>query len=320
MHPGMLRQKDADMTKTTVILGAPIQTGASQPGCVMGPQSLRTAGLPQILTELGWRVEDRGDLAIAPQPPRAHQNPAIHDLAETCAWIDLLGHEAHRAAQDCTLPIFIGGDHSMSAGTIPGIARHAAEQGRPLFVLWLDAHPDLHRLDTTVSGNLHGTPMAYACGLGEFAPYPPNPHPLDPRNVCMMGIRSVDPAEAARILEAGIEVHDMRALDETGVLAPLKAFLARVTAAGGLLHVSFDVDFLDPGIAPAVGTTVPGGATFREAHLIMETLGDSGLVRSLDLVELNPFLDERGRTARLISDLTASLFGRRVLDRMTRSS
>jgi arginase len=307
------------MMKTTCILGAPIQTGASQPGCVMGPQSLRTAGLPQILTELGWQVEDRGDLSIPSQAPQSYPNPAIHDLAETCAWIGLLSRHAYEAARDFTLPIFIGGDHSMSAGTIAGVARRAAELGRPLFVLWLDAHPDLHRLDTTTSGNLHGTPMAYACGLGDFLPYPPNAHPLDPRHVCMMGIRSVDRAEAARILETGIEVNDMRVLDETGVLAPLKAFLARVEAANGLLHVSFDVDFLDPGIAPAVGTTVPGGATFREAHLIMETLGDSGLVRSLDLVELNPFLDERGRTARLISDLTASLFGRRVLDRMTRS-
>lgn len=308
------------MTKTTLILGAPIQTGASQPGCVMGPQALRTAGLPQILSELGWQVGDRGDLSIPPQTPQRHPNPAIHDLAETCAWIELLNREAYRAAQACSLPIFIGGDHSMSAGTIPGIARHAADLGRPLFVLWLDAHPDLHRLDTTTSGNLHGTPMAYACGLGDFAPYPPNRFALDPRHVCMMGIRSVDPAEAACIAASRIEVNDMRVLDETGVLAPLKAFLARVEAANGLLHVSFDVDFLDPGIAPAVGTTVPGGATFREAHLIMETLGDSGLVRSLDLVELNPFLDERGRTARLMSDLTASLFGRRVLDRMTRSS
>ena len=135
----------------------------------------------------------------------------------------------------------------------------------------------------------------------------------------MMGIRSVDPAERARIKQIGLEVHDMRAIDETGVLAPLRAFLDRVREANGLLHVSFDVDFLDPGIAPAVGTTVPGGATFREAHLIMEEVGDSDLVTSLDIVELNPFLDERGRTAKLLCDLAASLFGRRVLDRMTRS-
>jgi len=166
---------------------------------------------------------------------------------------------------------------------------------------------------------LHGTPVAYVTGQADFDAYPPLPASVSPENICMMGIRSVDPAEHELILDQGIEVHDMRAIDEHGVGTPLKAFLSRVQAAKGHLHVSFDVDFLDPGIAPAVGTTVPGGATFREAHLIMEMLCDSGLVTSLDLVELNPFLDERGRTASLLVDLTASLMGRRVLDRMTRS-
>lgn len=307
------------MARTSIIFGAPIQIGASQPGCVMGAQSLRTAGLCETLGELGWLVVDRGDLSIPPQLPLAHPNAAIHDLAEACAWIGVLQDQAYTAARDSDLPIFMGGDHLMSAGTIPGVARRAAELGRPLFVIWLDAHPDLHRLETTASGNLHGTPMAYACGLGDFAPYPANDWPLVPGNVCMMGIRSVDRAEAERIAESGIEVNDMRVIDELGVLVPLRGFLDRVRTANGIVHVSLDVDFLDPGIAPGVGTTVPGGATFREAHLIMETLGESGLVRSLDLVELNPFLDECGRTARLICDLTASLFGRQVLDRMTRS-
>uniref|UniRef100_UPI0035ADC597 arginase n=1 Tax=Paenirhodobacter enshiensis TaxID=1105367 RepID=UPI0035ADC597 len=308
------------MTRHTILLGAPIQTGASQPGCIMGPQSLRTAGLAKIIEDLGWQVSDRGDLSIAPQRPTPHPNAAIHHLAETRAWIDTVREAALAAGRDCDLPVFMGGDHSMAAGTLPAMAERAAEAGRPLFVLWLDAHPDLHSLDSTESGNLHGTPMAYALGLPGFdAAYPANAHPLDPANVCMMGIRSVDRAEAKRILETGIEVHDMRAIDETGVIAPLKAFLARVAAANGMLHVSFDVDFLDPSFAPAVGTTVPGGATFREAHLILEMVGDSGLATSLDLVELNPFLDERGRTAKVLCDFTASLFGRRVLDRQTRS-
>lgn len=312
-------QHSTSKAGSTILLGAPIQVGASQPGCIMGPQSLRTAGLAEALAELGWQVSDRGDLSIAAQAPLPHANPALHHLAETRAWTELLTQEAYRAACDCDLPIFMGGDHSMSAGTLAGVSRRASELGRPLFVLWLDAHPDLHSFDTTTSGNLHGTPMAYGCGLADFTPWPVNAHPIDPRNVCMMGIRSVDRAEARRIADTGIEVHDMRAIDETGVIAPLKAFLARVKAANGLLHVSFDVDFLDPSFAPAVGTTVPGGATFREAHLIMEMLGDSGLVRSLDLVELNPFLDERGRTAKVLCDFTASLFGRRVLGHETRS-
>ena len=303
--------------KSTILVGAPVQTGASQAGCVMGPAALRTAGLARALSELGWSVEDRGDVQIAPQQPKAHPNPALHDLAETCAWISALEAAAFEAAQACDLPIFMGGDHSLSAGTVSGIARHAQAQGRPLFVLWLDAHPDLHTLETTASGNLHGTPMAYITGQDGFDGYPARAATVPPENVCFIGIRSVDPAERALISAQEMEVYDMRAIDETGILAPLTGFLERVRAANGMLHVSFDVDFLDPSIAPAVGTTVPGGATFREAHLVMEALGDSGLVCSLDLVELNPFLDERGRTATLLTDLTASLFGRRVLGRMT---
>ena len=194
-----------------------------------------------------------------------------------------------------------------------------AGAGRPLFVIWLDAHSDFHSLSTTTSGNLHGTPMAYAAGREGFAPFPPFPAPVPGENICMFGIRSVDPAEHAALERTAITVNDMRALDERGVIAPLREFLDRVRAADGLLHVSLDVDFLDPAIAPAVGTTVPGGATFREAHLVCELLHESGLVTSLDLVELNPFMDDRGRTARLMVDLVGSLMGRKVFDRPTRS-
>ena len=199
------------------------------------------------------------------------------------------------------------------------MARHAAKINRPQFVLWLDAHPDLHTPDTTTSGNLHGVPVAYFTGHDGFTPhFPPVQAPVPMENICMMGIRSVDPAENTRLAASDIAVHDMRAIDEFGVANLLKDFLAQVEAANGVLHVSLDVDFLEPSIAPAVGTTVPGGATFREAHLIMEMLCDSGLVTSLDLVELNPFLDERGRTAQLMVDLTGSLMGKKVLDRPTR--
>lgn len=307
------------MTKTCSLLGVGIDTGASQPGCLMGPASLRTAGIANVIRDLGWQLTDLGDASIPAQDRLPHENPAVHHLAEMRAWIEAITPRAYEAAKSCDLPIFMGGDHSISAGTVPGLARRARDLGRPLHVLWLDAHPDLHTLDTTQSGNLHGTPVAYFTGQADCSGYPPLDVAVDPANLCMIGIRSVDDAEHDRISRLGIEVHDMRAIDETGVLSPLRAFLKRVRAGNGLLHVSFDVDFLDPSIAPAVGTTVPGGATFREAHLIMETLCDSGLVTSLDLVELNPFLDERGRTASLICDLTASLLGRRVLDRPTRS-
>jgi arginase len=172
---------------------------------------------------------------------------------------------------------------------------------------------------TTRSGNLHGTPVAYLAGLADFDAFPAFPDPVPADRICLFGIRSVDPDERKALRGHGITPVDMRELDERGFVAPLSAFLHQVRAADGLLHVSLDVDFLDPLIAPAVGTTVPGGATFREAHLVMEMLHESRLVSSLDLVELNPFLDERGRTARLMVDLTASLMGRTVFDRVNRS-
>jgi arginase len=285
----------------------------------MGPASLRTAGLAKTIKALNWQVTDQGDLAIDLQSPLAHPNPAIHHLAEAKAWIEVLSESAYKAARGHDLPIFMGGDHSLSQGSVSGVARYAGQVNRPLFVLWLDAHSDFHDLNSTQSGNIHGTPVAYFTGQPNFEGLPKADNPVDPKNICMMGLRSVDPPEHDRVLATGIDVHDMRAIDEGGIVGPLQAFLSRVREANGLLHVSFDVDFLDPGIAPAVGTTVPGGATLREAHLIMETLCDSGLVTSLDLVELNPFLDERGRTASLLVDLTASLLGRRVFDRQTRS-
>lgn len=213
----------------------------------------------------------------------------------------------------------MGGDHALSMGTVAGMAAHAEQIGRPLFVLWLDAHSDFHTPDSTDSGNLHGTPVAYFTGQPGFDAFPPAPAPVPTDRVGMIGLRSVDPAERARLEQDRAMLADMRSIDEHGIKAPLMAFLDRVRAANGILHVSLDVDFLDPSIAPAVGTTVPGGATEREAHLAMELLHESGLVCSLDLVELNPFLDERGRTAKLMVDLAASLLGRRIFDRPTRS-
>jgi arginase len=306
------------MGKQCILIGAPVETGASQPGCLMGPASYRTAGLGPMLESLGHQVQDRGDIAraevtLADQAVVGGKHPEA-----MIGWTLALTQAAEEAAAN-GFPIFMGGDHSLAAGTVSGVARHAKTENRPLFVLWLDAHPDLHSPDTTDSGNLHGVPVAYFTGMPGFAPHFPELTAKVPmENICMMGIRSVDPVENARLAETTIDVHDMRSIDENGIVSPLRNFLERVRAANGLLHVSLDVDFLDPSIAPAVGTTVPGGATFREAHLIMETLCDSDLATSLDLVELNPFLDERGRTAQLMVDLTASLFGRKVLDRPTK--
>lgn len=298
-----------------------MQSGTRVRGCVMGPDAYRSAGLAETLADLEHSVVDLGNVVPdAVSASTAHPNPNLHNLAETVSWITALTEAAYAATKSHALPIFMGGDHALAAGTVPGVARAVAEEGRPLFVLWLDAHPDLHSPDSTTSGNLHGTPVAYFTGQAGFdGVFPALDTPVDPSHVTMLGLRSVDPSERRALQFTGITGHDMRAIDEFGVLPLLSAFLQQVEAADGVIHVSLDVDFLDPGIAPAVGTTVPGGASFREAHLIMEMLHDTGRVRALDLVELNPFLDERGRTARLMVDLAASLCGRTILDRPTRS-
>jgi len=299
-----------------ILVGAPVDSGKRRKGCLMGPDAYRTAGLAEALSDLGHRVVDLGNVARAERSVLQPADSRVYCLAETVAWTLSLRAAAERAAAE-GLPIFLGGDHALSLGTVAGIAAHAAAAGRPLFVLWLDAHTDLHTPLTTDSGNLHGTPLGYISGLPGFEAFPPMPAVVPAERIGMLGLRSVDAAEKAALRRSAMTVVDMRAIDEAGIARPLAAFIAKVAAADGMLHVSLDVDFLDPSIAPAVGTTVPGGATFREAHLVMEMLCDSGLVSSLDLVELNPFLDERGRTASLMVDLTASLLGRRVFDRPT---
>jgi len=307
--------------KQIVLVGAPVDEGAGQRGCLMGPDAYRTAGLQETLQELGHSVVDHGNLSPAEVGSLTPPNRILRNYRAYVAWTRALHQKAAELGEGPGFPIYLGGDHAMAAGTVSGQARAAAALGRPLFVLWLDAHSDFHTLDSTASGNLHGTPLAFLCGLPGFDDLLGSPleHTLKPQNVEILGVRSIDDAERNLLVSHGVGVSDMRRIDEEGIGTLLKPFLERVRAENGLLHVSLDVDFLDPSIAPAVGTTVPGGATFREAHLVMEMLHDSGLVTSLDLVELNPFLDERGKTARLMVELTGSLFGRRVFDRPTRS-
>ncbi len=298
------------------LLGLRLHQGARQRGTIMGPEALRTAGLEVALRELGLACRDWGNLAEPEaQQTRHHLNPGLYCLDQVAAWTGAIARKAEEIAGHGGVPVFMGGDHALSAGSVAGMQMAAVDAGRPLFVLWLDAHSDFHTLDTTASGNLHGTPLAYLTGKPGFDDYfPPMVHPLPLEQIGILGLRSVDREERQALARTDMWIHDMRAIDEHGLVRPLKAFLERVARAGGWLHVSLDVDFLDPAIAPAVGTTVPGGATQREAHLVMELIHESGLLRSLDLVELNPFLDRDGMTARLLVDLTASLFGRRITD------
>jgi arginase len=301
--------------RAITILGAPVEAGASVPGAAMGPAMLRTAGIVKTLRDLGHDVEDRGDLAIAdPFVGAAAPEGKAHRFADVAAWARLLARETYAVARSGGTPIVLGGDHSLAMGSVSGVARHAAEVGRELFVLWLDAHSDFNTPLTSPSGNMHGMSAAMLSrepGLEGVLGDEPHGF-VDPERLHLFGIRSIDSGERRLLQDRGVDVVDMRRLDEDGFAVSIRRIIDRVRARNGLLHVSLDVDFLDPAIAPGVGTAVPGGATYREAHLVMELLYESGLTPSLDLVELNPFLDERGKSALLLVDLTASLFGRYV--------
>jgi arginase len=305
------------------LLGVPIDMGASQRGTLMGPAALRTAGIKPVLEGLGIDVTDHGDVSIDNLAPATGPVPAnANHYRDIQAWVRALSPRAYDLAKSGAIPIFLGGDHSLSMGSVNGVARYWHERGRELFVLWLDAHADYNTPLTTMTANMHGMSAAFLCGEpgldGLLGDEPrasiPSAH-LD-----LFGIHSIDPLEKKLVHDRRIAIADMREIDEFGVAVLIRRVIDRVRARNGVLHVSFDLDVLDPTVAPGVGTTVPGGATYREAHLIMELLHDSGLVRSVDIVELNPFLDERGRTARVAVELIASLFGQQIIDRPTPSN
>jgi arginase len=309
--------------KSIAVLGAPIDIGASQRGTLMGPAALRTAGLLTVLDGLGFDVHDHGDLSIGEV---AELDDAPPDTArhyrEIQRWTRALSLRAHALARSGAIPIFLGGDHTLSMGSVNGIARHWHEVGRELFVIWLDAHADYNTPKTTLSGNMHGMSAAFLCGepgLDGLLGDEPRAS-LDPDQLELFGVRSIDKPEKDLLRDRRVSIADMRRIDEFGVAVLIRRVIDKVLARNGVLHVSFDVDFLDPSLAPGVGTTVPGGATYREAHLVMEMLHDSGLVQSADIVELNPFLDERGRTARTAVELIGSLFGQQITDRPTPSN
>jgi arginase len=309
----------SDHAERIALLGVPLDIGASQRGTLMGPAALRTAGLVGVLEGLGLSVEDHGDLTQS--ATRFHDAPPqqARSYRDIQGWIGTISARAYDIARSGAVPIFMGGDHSLSMGSINGIARHWRERQRQLFVLWVDAHADYNTPATTPSGNMHGMSSAFLCGepgLDGLLGDEPRAS-IAPTHLDLFGIRSIDPLEKAVVRERGIRVADMRRIDEFGVSVLVRDIVERVRDADGVLHVSFDVDFLDPSVAPGCGTMVPGGASYREAHLVMELLHDSRLVRSVDVVELNPFLDERGRTARVAVELIASLFGQQIVDRVT---
>ena len=309
-------------------LAIPIEFGAAMPGTALGPQTLQAAGLHEALRGCGCNVVNRGVAAVNPvsrsRPVSMSRPPdvRIRNLAQYASWTRALAEHASAMAAGGALALFVGGDHSLSAGTVTGITRYAARAHRDVFVLWLDAHADFHSLQTSRSSNAHGTPAAFICGLPGFAALLGEPlaRPVNPANLCLMGVRSIDAAEQCHLAQYGVPVRDMGALRRHGAGALLGPLLDDIADRNGLLHVSLDLDFLDPAIAPAVGTPVAGGASREEAMRIMQLLGDSGLVSSLDIVEFNPLLDRDGRTAKLVLELVARLLRADVAGTASRRS
>ena len=297
------------------LIGAPTDIGAGARGASMGPEALRVAGIAATLEGHGVEVLDRGNLA-GPANPWLPPVDGYRHLPEVLAWNRLV-HEAVLAElRLARLPILLGGDHCLGIGSISAVARHCRETGRKLRVLWLDAHADFNTSVLTPSGNVHGMPVACLCGHGppELIEIGGTVPALNAKTVRQIGIRSVDAGEKRLVHQVGLEVFDMRYIDEMGMRHTMELALATLDA-NTHLHVSFDVDFLDPELAPGVGTTVPGGPTYREAQLCMEMIADTGRLASLDVMELNPALDVRNKTAVLAVDLIESLFGKSTLMR-----
>lgn len=301
--------------QTVSLIGAPTDIGAGHRGASMGPEALRVARLAEKLEARGLKVIDRGNLQGPLNPWLPPENGYRH-LDEVATWNMAVHTAVRQELQAGRVPVMLGGDHCLAIGSISAVADHCRDTGKKLRVLWLDAHADFNTAEATPSGNIHGMPVACLCGNGPevltgIGSHTPSTSPHVYRQV---GIRSVDDDEKKLVQAAGMQIFDMRHIDEVGMKRTMEEALADVDE-NTHLHVSFDVDFLDPSIAPGVGTTVRGGPTYREAQLCMEMIADTGRLGSLDIVELNPAYDKRNQTGKLAVDLVESLFGKSTLIR-----
>ena len=303
------------MNNKISLIGAPTDIGAGTRGASMGPEALRVANIASVLSSHRLEVLDRGNVA-GPANPWLPPVDGYLQLAEVAAWNQAVHDAMYAELTAGRLPILLGGDHCLGIGSISAVARHCRDTGKKLRILWLDAHADFNTNALTPSGNIHGMPVACLCGFGprELTEIGGQVPAISPKWIRQIGIRSVDEGEKRFVHEQDLEVFDMRYIDEMGMRAAMELALALVDA-NTHLHVSFDVDFLDPDIAPGVGTTVRGGPNYREAQLCMEMIADTGRLASLDVMELNPALDERNRTAQVAVDLIESLFGKSTLMR-----
>ena len=297
------------------LIGAPTDVGAGSRGASMGPEALRVAGIKEALQGHGLAVCDLGNLTGPANPWLPPVNGYRH-LAEVTAWNRTVHEAMYQSLSTGHLPILLGGDHCLGIGSISAVARHCRQVGKQLRVVWLDAHTDFNTNGLTPTGNLHGMPVAVLCGHGpaELTGIGGAFPAIHPAVIRQIGIRSVDEGEKRFVRQSGLEVFDMRTIDEMGMKRVMEAALAGMDD-NTHLHVSFDVDFLDASIAPGVATSIRGGPTYREAQLCMEMIADTGLLASLDVMELNPALDVRNGTAELAVDLIESLFGKSTLMR-----
>jgi arginase len=281
----------------------------------MGPSAIRIAGVADRLRELGHKVVDDGDIVIKNMEELKVGNERARYLGEIARASALLGRKVERIMDRGHFPLVLGGDHSIAVGTVSGIAAFCQRQGKKLGLLWIDAHGDINTPETSPSGNIHGMPLAVLLGFGvkeltEIGGVSPK---LEARNVALVGIRSLDSGEKSRLKETGVQVHTMADIDRHGADHVMKKALARVTDGTDYVHVSFDLDAVDPTVAPGVGTPVKGGLDYREAHLIMEVIADARVMTSLEMVEVNPILDQGNASAAFAVELVQSVFGKKIL-------
>jgi arginase len=297
------------------VLGVPMDLGSGRRGVDMGPSAIRIAGVAERLSELGHKVVDEGDVVIKNMEELKVGDVRARYLPEIARASAIIARKVERIMAAGHFPLVLGGDHSIAIGTVSGIAAVAQTQGKRLGLLWIDAHGDINTPDTSPTGNIHGMPLAALLGFGahELTSIAGPPAKLDPANVALVGIRSLDTGEKKRLKETGVQVHTMSDIDRHGVHRVMKKALAQVTDGTQFVHVSLDLDAVDPSVTPGVGTPVKGGLDYREAHLIMEVIADAGVMTSLEIVEVNPILDECNRSAEFAVELIQSAFGKKIL-------
>ncbi|HVY61778.1 MAG TPA: arginase [Planctomycetota bacterium] len=298
------------------IIGVPMDLGASRRGVDMGPSAMRIARIGPLLKGLGHEVADAGNIEVKIAESLHYGETEHKFLAEIAGVCRKLADEAERAAAEGTTPLGLGGDHSIAIGTVAGISRHYRSRGQKVGIIWLDAHGDINTPETSLSGNIHGMPLAHIVGIGnpELRRIGGTEGPMiDPSRAVLVGVRDLDPGERENIRKLGVRTFTMREIDEVGLRAVMQEAITIASAETAGFHVSLDVDWMDPSDAPGVGTPVWGGATYREGHLAMELIADTGKMLSMEVVEVNPVLDHENETAVLAAELILSAFGKKIL-------